>query len=209
MGILDDGLFGGFRGKAGALVGRKVNGQSVITALHRKRGRMNRESLPPQVRALPMMVSFLSPLRALIAVGFHKYKKYQSPFNSAVGYNLSRAITYIGTEPYIDCSKLCYSKGTVATNFCTVIMMDEGGELVFSWNSGTQADQMDLGTFLVYDDDAQLFYVKRDAARRHEGMYFFALPPGLAGHRLHGYMSYTASEGKGQSDTMYASYVIV
>ncbi|WP_337858454.1 hypothetical protein [Pedobacter sp. GR22-6] len=88
-------------------------------------------------------------------------------------------------------------------------MMDEGGELVFSWNSGTQADQMDLGTFLIYDDDAQLFYVKRDAARRHEGMYFFTLPPGLAGHRLHGYMSYAASQGKGQSDTMYASYVIV
>ncbi len=208
MGTLDEGLFGGFRGRTGALVGRKLNGKYVISALYRKRGRMNRDSLPSQLRAMPMMVTFLSPLRELIALGFRRYKKNQTAFNAAVSYNLTRAITYVDTEPYIDCSMLCFSKGTVLTNLCTVIMMEED-ELIFRWESGTQADQMDLGTFLLYDEDSQLFHVKRDAARRHEEIYFFALPPGIAGHRLHGYMIYSDAEGKGQSDSMYASYLTI
>lgn len=70
MGILRKGIFGGFENRTGFLIGRRVRGKSVVTALRHEVLKPRTQAQIDQQLKFELVVSFLKWFKSLIAIGF-------------------------------------------------------------------------------------------------------------------------------------------
>ncbi|WP_256005700.1 MULTISPECIES: DUF6266 family protein [Pedobacter] len=207
MGIQKWGAFGGFRKKAGNLVGRRVNGQNVISQLPHESERPPTEA-QLSVRAMfKLVVTFMKWISPLIKVGFqHAGKPKQTPFNAAFRYNFENAVTGMYPNWEVDYPKFMYSVGMLGNSDSASVVADTAEQLDFSWDavpntsigSGT-----DKATLLVYNPVKDRFVMQADAALRSALQYTMAMPANFGGDLVHVWMSFVSADRKMASNTVY------
>lgn len=212
MGIQHLGAFGGFQGKAGPLVGHRVNGQNVITGIpYPSNDPPSQLQLNARLR-FGMMVGILRPINALLKVGFENARKGdQSPFNAAFSENYG-AITGVAPNYTIDYSMLKISKGPLAVAYSPNVTSLAGAAVEFEWsplvmmNAGLPTD---LVTVLVYNEPKNQFVGLMGVVPRSALTYSLDLPAEFAGDQVHCWISMVSADGNVVSDSAYISAVTV
>ncbi|HMI01777.1 MAG TPA: DUF6266 family protein [Pedobacter sp.] len=214
MGIQIWGAFGGFQKKAGALVGRWVNGQNVISAIPHPSDEPPSEAQLNYRAKFRLVVTWLSWISPIIKVGFQNaHEERQSAFNAAFVYNYKNAISGTTAANFtIDYPEVLYSKGRLSGPYFPVLATTVDAQLDISWlatiANGIGAPT-DLATFVVYNPSKQQFVTVIGAAARSLLSYDMTLPADFSGDNCHVYMSFVSASGKVTSNSAYLGATVV
>jgi len=210
MGILHSGLSGGFSNKTGANVGRRVNGQNIVTGLHHPSTKPLTEAQIIQNQRFGLLTQFLSKISPLLSVGFKHFVKKNSPYNAAFKFNYKTATVNEGSGYRVDYPKIIYSKGNVCKPCCLRVAAIPGF-VSFSWVPEVQTmfgRVNDRATFLIYNVQKNIFMAERYAALRQDLVYQFAVPADFAGDELHCYMNFNNENGKLTGESVYGGQIL-
>lgn len=209
MGIIRQGIFGGFEGRTGPLVGRKVNGKSIIAAFPRKTTKPRTAAQIDQQLKFDLVIGFLKWLKCLIAIGFKDPDGKKNSFNTAVKYNFKRIIT--GTSPNysIDYSKLVFSRGSLAGPNSPSVSL-ETNTLIINWQPDVQQQfnqHTDRASFLVYCPGKIEIVIHTSSIERSALGYRIAIPQNFEGNEMYVFMSFRSANGKVVSDSKFLGTV--
>jgi hypothetical protein len=211
MGILNNGIFGGFSNKTGPLVGRKVKGRNVITGLHHYPKGPVDEKVRLSQQKLVLMNGFLGQISLVIANGFKEYAQKSTTINAAYKHNYPNAFVQTPEGLVLDYSKLVYSRGKVSTPCAPKVTAVAGG-LQFAWQNAVQNEfnlYMDRASVVVYNADKRIAVIKENVALRKDLGYVFELPNDFTGDELHCYMSFNSANGKVVGDSVWCGEIVV
>jgi hypothetical protein len=212
MGIQPQGAFGGFKNKTGPLVGRRLKGQNVITAIPHKSTKPATQKQLDQRKKFGLITAHLSWIPGLIAVGFQDENDPRSPMNKAVQYNLPHAITGVSPDFTIDHSKVMFSQGKCSLPADLVVEALAGAEVDYAWGfSGVdiKTEPTDLCNLMVYNVEKDKFVVLERAAERSELGVLLQLPANFVGDTVHCYISFVSVTGDVVSNSSYVGQLVV
>jgi hypothetical protein len=205
MGILRKGIFDGFENKTGPLIGRRVKGKSVISAVQHRTTKPRTQAQLDQQLKFELVVRFLCWFKGLIAVGFRDPAGKRNSFNTAIKYNFKNIITGASPDYQIDYPKLVYSRGSLfGPNNPTVGL--GAYEVAINWQPDGQNQfnqHTDKASFLVYCPGKNAFVILISLVERSALGYSVAIPQDFAGHQVHVFMSFVSADGKVVSDSAY------
>ena len=187
--------------KAGPLIGRIVDGEGIITGLHKKSNKpATRKQLDQQLK-WRLITDLLAYIPDVIKLGFATTKKRVTAMNEAVSYNLINAINGVSPSFGIDYDKLTLSQGKL------IGLKDLGagsgatqGTIKFEWFAdtfvGTQGGPADELVIVVYEPVMKEFITLIGAAPRSAGTFSMNVPVDFTDKDVHCYLFFTSETGK-------------
>ncbi|RZK77233.1 MAG: hypothetical protein EOO92_13270 [Pedobacter sp.] len=196
MGIIKGGILGGFRNKAGAVIGSYWRRLDIIKGIPRISGKAPSQKQIDQRAKFKLVTGFFAWISDLIDIGYKHLSEIDTPMNVAVSYHLKEAIT--GTSPNftIDYSKVKFSQGSLKMPNSMSVISTTPGELDFTWvnfgSEGKKQDDSDTLTILVFCPSLFEFVSIRNVATRSAQAYTLSLPVELSGEEVHVYVSFNS-----------------
>ena len=129
MGIINQGILGGFSGKVGPIVGFRWKSNYYIRARAAKVSNPRTPKQQEQRGKFATAFSFLKAIKPFIRIGYKEFTQDKSAFNSAMSYTLKRAVTGSGKEIKIT-YEYQWKKGCIRIHIPKV-SVDEKVEIVF------------------------------------------------------------------------------
>ncbi|MES2827303.1 MAG: DUF6266 family protein [Bacteroidota bacterium] len=212
MGILDTGILGGFRKKAGSVVGRKHRGQDLITGLHRTSGKTKKATPLRKIarKKFTLLNSFLSSAAPLVNVGFKK-SKHGNPVNTAFSYNYEHAFIVEEEVVTLDYAKLVFSKGNIE-ELEGLQLSSENGHVILNWLAQPQSrlcQHTDKVNLLFYRAVKKGTANCMQAACDRSSLTHSVDMKDSAGKTFHCYISLGSADGKLQGDSKYLGTIKV
>jgi hypothetical protein len=208
MGILRNGIFGGFEKRTGGVVGRMYKGRNVVSAPPHPTIQALTDLQRKQRASFTMVTQFFSTFINLIRIGFANNRKY-FPMNLAMQYNFRHIVAGAYPDYRIRYEEVLFSKGSLCGPDSPAVLADGEG-LLFSWACLEQNQYnmySDKACFLAYSPTAKRSATAAYAASRIDLHYRLVLPSAFAGDLLHCYMSFVSETGKTVSDSVYLGTV--
>jgi hypothetical protein len=211
MGIIKQGITGGFSGNVGNVIGGSWKGiaymriRPVSVANPRTDGQLDQRS------KFAVTIKFLEPLTEALKTGFRNFAIKMSAFNSAMSY-IFNAIQ--GTYPNyaIDYPNALISKGKLPRPLNQVAASTVAGTVHFTWddNSGELKARSDDKTLLVvYNPAQEQAVVIAGLAERADGTQTITVPNSFSGDLVECYIAFKAKEGELISNSAFAGAVTV
>ena len=180
-------------GKAGPLIGRIVDGEGIITGLHKKSNKPPTQKQLDQQLKWRLVTDLLAYIGNVVNIGFATTKKRVTAMNEAVSYNLANAITGVSPAFKFDPLKISLSRGKLwGLHQLVGGNGDEPAQLKFTWKpqtgSGPNGSPTDQLTIVVYDPLTKEFVTLIDATTRSVGEFSVNIPGELVGSPLHCYL---------------------
>jgi hypothetical protein len=194
MGIIRGGILGGFRKKAGAVIGAYWRSLDVIKGLPRISNKPPTEAQLDQRSKFGLVTSFLSNVSDMIDVGYKALSGVQTPMNVAVSYHLRNAVT--GTSPnfVMDYPEVKFSQGKVRMPDDIQLATTSVAEIELTWvHSGPDAKlkkAADKLSVVVYNPAKDDFVALPDVALRSAQTYTVILPADYSLDTVHVYISF-------------------
>jgi len=208
MGIIRQGILGGFRNKTGSVVGAYWRTLDVIRALPRISGKAPSQAQKDQQFKFGLVTGFLSKISNLIDTGFYSGSKAATPMNDAVSYHLKNAI--LGTSPTFtfDYTKLIFSKGKLEMAQSVLADSIAGNKVKFSWDHVEQDDKQidgrDMVSVLIYNPVKDRFVSMRNAVARSAKSFSMSIPADFSLDEVYCYISFSSVTKKNLvSDSLY------
>ena len=210
MGSLKNGLFGGFHGRIGNLVGYVLNGKSIIRTI----GKSSKPLSPARkinCDRMSVVNQFLRPLTSFIKLGFHLKVAgtNRNYYNEAVSYNKKHAVRGEYPNAQLDYSKAMLSMGSLLIAEKPQIQLI-GEEVEFSWafsKDRWRENGNDRAMLLVYFPDGNAERHVLSGARRSEGKDRLYIGPRFANQRMEAYISFIKDDGSEISDSVYVGSI--
>ena len=207
MGKLINGIFGGFHGRIGNLVGYTLKGKYII----RKIGRSSKPLTPGRkanCQKMTLVNEILSPSLDVIRVGFRLAVAGtdKNEYNEAVSYNKKNAIQ--GTYPNIslDYTKILMSMGTLPAAIRPTISQTDD-KITFNWElTDDQKYQYanDRAMLVVYFPDLKVSRCELIGSKRIDGAHTLKINSEHVNERMEAYISFIKDNGRAVSDSTYA-----
>jgi len=199
MGLIKQGILGGFRKKTGTVVGAYWRRLDVIRALPRSNGKAPTQKQINQQLKFGIVTAFLSNISGLIDEGFKVANSTSTAMNLAVAYHLKEAI--IGVEPNfgIDLEKVAFSVGKLELpmEFNAVAV---GTTIEFSWTHDEIDDKLidatDELVVLAYNASKQKFVKGLTNVPRTAMAHTLQLPSNYVGDEVHVYAGFRSLKKK-------------
>lgn len=206
MGVLKNGLFGGYTGKLGNLVSYQVLNKEVVRII----GKSNKPATRKQLvcrQQMAVVTRFLKPILPFIRAGFELAARTSNmyPQNKALSYNKTQALK--GAYPNIE---MDYPKVRVTEGELMVaqdpLVSQSGNLLTFSWAGMAPSNwprSRDQVMMLAYFPDQEMACSILSGARRSEGLDKMEIPDNLSGQRIEVYISFVADDRKSIANSSY------
>ncbi|NQX38534.1 Acetyltransferase (GNAT) domain-containing protein [Pedobacter steynii] len=207
MGKLINGIFGGFHGRIGNLVGYTLKGKYII----RKIGRSSKPLTPGRkanCQKMTLVNEILSPSLPAIQVGYRLMVAGtdKNEYNEAVSYNKRNALQGAYPNLSLDYSKVLLSMGTLpAAIHPTISQTDD--KITFNWEpTADQAYQYgnDRAMLVVYFPDLKVSRCDLIGSKRIEGAHTLNIDQEHVHERMEAYISFVKDNGREVSDSAYA-----
>ena len=154
MGIIRQGILGGFKGKTGTVIGGTWKGISYMRGLSISQHDSKTEAQLLQRAKFKMMVSTLRTMSPVVNIGFKYYAERMTCRNAAMKYNIRACLT--GTAPenlQINWELLTFALGPLTSPSQMDVTYDSRvSTFVVSWSN-------EAGLAEAHDDDVALVLV--------------------------------------------------
>ena len=214
MGKIPDGIFGGFSGRVGRVVGYNWRGEGMLRKAPRKRPKNSgTEKQLEQREKFALVLKFLTPIQEVVGVYFGNKYRSRSRFNLATGYNLTHAVIDVpGGGFALDYSKVLISKGGLRGMESGTVAALPGRVLELNWTDnsgqGSAADD-DLVLVVVYSANQELFQIFNPAALRNEATVQLNLPTYFSGEEVQVWGTIVSADRKAKAISSYMGTAIV
>jgi hypothetical protein len=212
MGVINQGILGGFSGKVGNVVGGNWKG---IDYMRIKPASVANPRTPGQVNQrtkFTTALQFLQPMRDFIKVGYKAHATKKTEFNSAMSYILKNAITGIEPDFYVDYANALISKGSLTGALNGSLDLSVAGTAAFAWedNSGSgSAQATDKAMMLLYNETrGEVIFSTAGALRSALGQNL-VLPAEYTGDTVIGYLAFISGDGSQVSNSAYLGSAVV
>jgi len=206
MGTLRNGLFGGFHGRVGNLVGYTLKGKHVIRMIGK-----STKPLTPARKAncekMKIVNEILKPSIHAIRIGFRLAVAGtdKNEYNEAVSYNKKNALQGVYPNISLDYTKVLMSMGTlpVAVN---PSISQTAEKITFNWEkSDIQVSQYhnDRAMLVIYFPDLKETCCQLIGAKRVEGKDVLAISPQHINEHMEAYISFAKEDGRDISDSVH------
>jgi RimJ/RimL family protein N-acetyltransferase len=207
MGKLINGIFGGFHGRIGNLVGYTLKGKYII----RKIGRSTKPLTPGRkanCQKMTLVNEILSPSLPAIQVGYRLVVAGtdKNEYNEAVSYNKKNALQGAYPNLSLDYTKVLLSMGTLPAAIHPTISQT-ADKITFKWE--VTEDQKyqyanDRAMLVVYFPDLKVSRCDLLGSRRIEGAHTLNIDPEHVNERMEAYISFVKDNGRAVSNSTYA-----
>ncbi|MFP5080852.1 DUF6266 family protein [Pedobacter sp. JCM 36344] len=201
MGIIRGGVLGGFRNKAGAVVGSYWRTLDVIKGLPRISGKAPTQSQIDQRAKFKLVASYFAWIADLISVGYKALSKIDTPMNVAVSYHLREAIVGIAPNFSLDYTKVMFSQGRLKLPYSNGVTSNVVAEIDFAWSTEVEKKTTyklgnDMLSILVYNPTRFEFVTLHSVVERSAGTYTLSLPAEFSGDAVHCYIAFNSLSRK-------------
>ncbi|HEY0900062.1 MAG TPA: DUF6266 family protein [Sphingobacteriaceae bacterium] len=212
MGRIVQGANGGFRGKAGSVIGSAWRDVEYI------KGRPKPSSKAPSLRQLEqqlkfsMAVRFLRPIKDLLNFSYDSLKKGRATgFNMALRQVLAHAVqgTYPDYEINYAAVQLASGPLAIAEGSATA---EAGGVIRVEWAPDISMHNRfadDEVTVLIYDPHTNIYSNGLSGKFRADGEMEITMRSNLVGRSMQVYYFFTNRDGKLVSPSFYAGQVVL
>ena len=206
MGRLNNGLFGGFQGRVGNLVGYMLNGKSIVRTI----GHSSKPLTPARkanCQKMTVVNAFLKSNMDFLRAGFRLITSGtdQNFYNAAVSYNKKHAVQGEYPNLSLDYNKALLSMGSLLKADKTEISVQEDG-VEFKWEVTAdlpKEHRNDRAMLVIYFPDKESSAHVLSGARRKEGKDVIYIPSHLVESRMEAYISFINEEATEISDSVY------
>jgi hypothetical protein len=214
MGKITDGIFGGFSGRVGRVVGYNWRGEDLLRKAPRKQPKgSGTERQKAQRDKFALVMGFLTPVQEVVGVYFGNNYRSQSRFNLAMSYNLTKAVVEVPAGGFVlDYPKVLFTKGGLRGMESGTVVAQPGAILELSWtdNSGqSSATADDLVLVLAYAEGQKLFHVFDPAALRGEATIQLTLPTYFRGEEVQVWATMVTADRKTAAMSSYIGAVSI
>jgi len=197
MGIIRGGILGGFRKKAGAVIGSYWRSLDVIKGLPRISNKPPTLAQLDQRARFGLVTSFLSYIKDLIEIGYKALSDVDTPMNVAVSYHLKEAVSGVSPNFVMDYTKVKFSDGKLRMPWDFEFTALIASEIDLTWvNSGNDdlfKAATDRLTVLVYNPAKDDFVRAKNVAARSLETYTLHLPAEYSGDTVHIYVAFNSA----------------
>lgn len=209
MGIIKQGILGGFRKKVGTVVGAFWRDLNVIRALPRASGKPATPAQLNQRTRFGLVMSFLNSFGDLIEMYYGNRSASKSPMNEAVAYHLKEAVTTVGSVVEMDYTKVKFARGKLELPATMRLAATVEGKVDYEWSNINVAnhkykDATDMANLLVYNPTKKQFVTLTEAGPRSAEVFSLQLPLEFGDDYVHCYICFSSVLKKGLvSDSHY------
>jgi hypothetical protein len=211
MGIIKQGILGGFSGKVGTVIGGTWKG---IDYMRSAASSVSNPQTTPQLsqrQKFSIMMGFLQPLTEFLKTGFKSFNVKMSQINAAMGYNIRNAIAGAYPNYSIDYPNALVARGKLAAALNPAAASTVVGTVNFTWDNNSDemgANAADKTLLVVYNPVKHQVISANQLAQRSAGTQNLTVPDSFTGDTVHCYMAYINSDGI-VSNSRYAGPVTV
>lgn len=206
MGSIREGVFGGFSGKVGNLVGSHWKSVDYMRTLPKPSTKAATEKQQVQRARFALAVKFARPISSLLDVGYRQQDSAMSGYNASVRQILKEAITGTYPDLQLDYSKIRISEGTLTGIANGKAVSTTPGSLQISWtdNTGDEGARSDdeLAMLIVNPDKGTALF-KSAAALRSTGTLTEVVPDTFSSDEVEVFAFFVGANGKEVSDSLY------
>lgn len=209
MGILKNGIYAGFSGKVGPIVGASWRGMDVVRTMPKKSTKPPSAAQLLQRAKFTAAMAFLQPLKPFLAAYFGKKEGTKSPFDLALSYHLRQAIKVENMALVWDYPKVCISKGHLRGVEGASAVMQAGNVLRLHWldNSNQSfASRGDMLTIVLFIPSSASFFYFENISLRQDATVEVSLPEEAVGTELHCWATFITHSGSQAATSCYISF---
>lgn len=208
MAIIKNGILGGFKGKAGAVIGYHADGKDLMRALPKPRSSkpsalelVNREKFA-------YVQTWLQPLLEFLRVGFKDYSPNFQGFVAAKSYNFKNAV--IGTTSYIqiDPALALVSFGDMSQAATASAKSESAHTINFHWTGGSFTYD-DRAMLMAYDITGASAVFNTASERADSGYATLKLNKSFSGKLVDVYLAFVSEDRKRRSRSQYLGLIPV
>jgi hypothetical protein len=208
MAIIKNGILGGFKGKAGTVVGYQLYGQDIMRGLANERSKPFTENELTNQQTFKDLQLWLKPLTVFLRVGFQNYAPTFQGFVAAKSYNSQHALVKDDAGVHIDPSLALVSFGDQEPAVTASAVAESVNSITFNWEGGKHESD-DRAMFLVYDVEKGMADFDTAAIRRSAKKGTFQLHENYSGKAVHVYLAFVSEDRKTRSNSQYLGIVNV
>ena len=197
MGTIKKGVLGGFSGKVGSVVGASWKGIDYIRSLPASVKNPRTEGQVTQRTKFTVALEFLRPIIAYLNVGFKPYASKQSPYNAAMSYNVSNAVTGTFPDFEMDYPNALVSKGSLLGAEDASATTD-AGSISFAWTDNSEVSNAlstDKAMPLAFNISKGQAVFKTNGAERSTEADTLTIPANWSGDDVEVYLGFVSNDG--------------
>ena len=212
MGIIKQGVIGGFSGMVGNVVGASWKGIAYMRIRPTSVANPKTDAQLDQRNRFTVTLRFLQPLTQFLRTGFKNYAVKMTAFNNAMSYNILNAIQ--GTYPNftIDYPNALVSRGNLAPALNQAAASTVAGTVLFTWDDNSDeanASPLDKNLLVVCNPKKNQAVTFSELGERADGTQSVTVPNSFSGDLVHCYIAFITVDGKLLSNSKYAGAVTV
>ena len=197
MGTIKKGVLGGFSGKGGSVVGASWKGIDYIRSLPASVKNPRTEGQVTQRTKFTVALEFLRPIIAYLNVGFKPYASKQSPYNAAMSYNVSNAVTGTFPDFEMDYPNALVSKGSLL-GAEDASATAAAGSISFAWTDNSEVSNAlatDKAMPLAFNISKGQAVFKTNGAERSTEADTLTIPANWSGDDVEVYLGFVSNDG--------------
>lgn len=207
MGVIQKGINGPFKGKAGSVVGSSWKKVNYIKGLQRKTG-AKREPSPEQAiqqQRFKLLNDFLRPLSDILSVGLKPFLAKATGVNAAFSLNYDHAFLVDGDHLSLNYEAMQFSHGSLCTAGAEKAWRGNKN-ITVTWHTktyGMGGEMDDIAYVLAYCPETNIFFSDAHEATRQDGIAVIELLGGGCSTELHTWLFFVDNQQKRVSPTVY------
>ena len=205
MGTIKKGVLGGFSGKVGSVVGASWKGIDYIRSLPASVKNPRTEGQVTQRTKFTVALEFLRPIIAYLNVGFKPYASKQSPYNAAMSYNVSNAVTGTFPDFEMDYPNALVSKGSLL-GAEDASATTAAGSISFAWTDNSEVSNAlstDKAMPLAFNISKGQAVFKTNGAERSTEADTLTIPANWSGDDVEVYLGFVSNDGLLVASSVY------
>lgn len=206
------GIHGAYAGKVGSVIGSSWRSVDYVRSLPKRTNKAASEDQIAQRTKFSIGVSFLSPIKDLLKLGYSDTMHGRSTaYNKALQHLLSNGISGTSPDFMIDYAAVVIAKGGLSNLMGPTWSETAPQQITLEWTNETNkytAFPDDEVILLMYNQQKQFFSIL-DSATRNDGTLSFTLPAVYAGDTLVGWVFTGHRDGVKTSTSVYLGEITI
>jgi len=209
MAVIKKGILGGFRGKAGAVVGYRLMDQDIMRGISELRSTEFTPNEKANQWKFKTSQGWLQPITEVLRIGFAGYKPNCHGFNGAKSFIGTHAVHGVHPFHYIDPALACISHGKLFAGTGLKAEVTPEMLVIFSWDTEGPFKYNDRAIAVVYNINGQYANYDVGLAKRVEGKATMQLEDDFKGAEVHIYLGFVTEDRKERSISQYLGMFLI